>query len=236
MMQDYALLRPVGTDRRSARSGVRQAAAFVAAGSLLAALLVVAATGSMRPVETGESAVSADLNDKFLQASGSGPAGNDFLSRLQDIWFVESNGGRADLAADATEMATSLLVAGFPGDMKEAIDVKTNPCDDFYEFACGKWDAEHSDKIADYKSQVAFSWDRADKNIRTSMTKILQEDAGPAGAYYRSCMDLDHIEAVGDTQLQPWIKFVDAISDKAGLVTAMTEVRNQDICSRTHAD
>jgi len=183
----------------------------------------------MRPVETGESAVSADLNDKFLQASGSGPSGNDFLSRLQDIWFVESNGGRADLAADATEMATSLLVAGFPGDMKEAIDVKTNPCDDFYEFACGKWDAEHSDKIADYKSQVAFSWDRADKNIRTSMTKILQEDAGPAGAYYRSCMDLDHIEAVGDTQLQPWIKFVDAISDKAGLVTAMTEFNKHDM-------
>lgn len=113
--------------------------------------------------------------------------------------------------------------------MKDAVDVKTNPCEDFYEFACGKWDQEHSDAIPAYKSQVAFAWDRADKSIRTEMTKLLEEDTGPAGLYFRSCMDLEHIEDIGTTQLDPWIKYVDAISDKASMVTAITEFNKHDM-------
>lgn len=225
---DYALLRPVGL-QQAARGGMRKAASFIAAVALLSALLVVAATGSMKPVERAEAAISDDLNTKFLQASGSGSSGKDFLSRLQDIWFVETNAGRKDLANDATEMAGNLLVAGFPDDMKEAVDVTVNPCEDFYEFSCGKWDDENKDNIPPFKSQVAFSWDRADHSIRTSMTEVLQTDQGPAGQFYRSCMDLDHIESMGDSQIQPWIKYIDAISDKASMVSAITEFNKHDM-------
>jgi len=127
-------------------------------------------------------------------------------------------------------LASSLqLIAGFPEDMKEAVDVNANPCEDFYEFACGKWDTEHSDSIPAFKSQVAFAWDRADKSIRTSMTEVLEKDEGPAGLYFRSCMDLDHIEDVGTTQLEPWIRYIDAISDKASMVTAITEFNKHDM-------
>jgi hypothetical protein len=110
--RDYALLRPVGSDLRSGR--LRRASAFVAGSSLLAALLVVALTasgggGRLRPAALAEGSVSAELNDKFLEASAAGDAGKDFLSRLEDIWFVESNGGREDLAGDATQMAGNLV-------------------------------------------------------------------------------------------------------------------------------
>ena len=227
---EYALLRPVGSDRRGQGSTLRKAAAAATAGALLlAALLVVAATGWARPVERAMSAVSDGLNTKFLEASAAGAAGRDFLARLQDIWFVETNAGRADLAGDATRMASSLLVAGFPEDMKVAVDVATNPCEDFYEFACGKWDDENKDSIPAYRSSKALAWDRADKNIRESMTKLLERDDGPAGEYYRSCMDLDHIEQVGTTQLKPWVAFIDAISDKASMVTAVTEFNKHDL-------
>ena len=228
-MPEYSLLRPVSEARFQRGMAVRKAAAAVAGGALLTALLLVAASGSMRQASLDEAAVSDGLNDKFLQASAAGSQGKDLLKRLQDIWFVESNAGRSDLAADATGMATNLVVAGFPEDMKEAVDLASNPCDDFYEFACGKWDGEHTDEIPAYKSSVAFAWDRADKAIRESMTKILEKDEGPAGLFYRSCMDVDHIEAVGDTQIRPWIKYVDAISDKASMVTAITEFNKHDM-------
>lgn len=106
--RDYVLLRPVRPELR-AQGKLRRVSAFVAGAALLSALLVVALFTSQRPVARAESSVSADLNDKFLQANAAGDAGKDFLSRLQDIWFVESNGGREDLAGDATQMAGNLV-------------------------------------------------------------------------------------------------------------------------------
>ena len=56
------------------------------------------------------------------------------------------------------------------------IDLTVNPCDDFYEFACGKYDAEHEDKIPGFKSSVAFAWDQAEKDIREKEVAILKAD------------------------------------------------------------
>jgi hypothetical protein len=78
-------------------------------------------------------------------------------------------------------------------------------------------------------SSKALAWDAADRNIREALIKVLEKDDGPAGLYYKSCMDLDHIEQVGDKQLEPWIKFIDAIDDKASMVTAITEFNKHDM-------
>ena len=66
--------------------------------------------------------------------------------------------------------------AGLPDDMLGNIDLTVNPCDDFYEFACGKYDAEHEDKIPGFKSSVAFAWDQAEKDIREKEVAILKAD------------------------------------------------------------
>ena len=114
--------RPGGTMRR--------AAAYAAGGTLLVAMLLIAATENGSRSRTAlANAVSDALNEKFLQAS----AQADFVTRLNDLWFVEANAGRPELAADATRLAASMQIAGFPSDMKDNIDVTVNPCSDFYE-------------------------------------------------------------------------------------------------------
>lgn len=206
-------------------------AAYTAASAVAAALLLVA---SVRRVPAGaltalENIPDPELNDRFLHATGGGVAGEDFVQRLEDVWFVEKHSGREDLAVDATELSAAMQIAGFPEDMQAAVDVRVNPCDDFYEFACGKWDHDNRHAIPAYKSQVAFAWDRAEKNIRSSETAVLEEDDGPAGKYYKSCMDLEHIEEVGDKPLKPWLTFIDSISDKAGLVHAVSELNKHNM-------
>jgi putative endopeptidase len=215
--------------RQAARPSQRRVAAFAAGGVLMAALLLVAASGDRwgAPARAalGTWMVSDTLNEKFLEAADEG----DFLQRLNELWFVESNAGRQDVAGSATELAASIQIAGFPEDMQANIDVTVNPCDDFYEFACGKFDDEHRDKISDYKSSVSFAWDKAEQTIRNQEIEILKTDPGPAGTIFRSCMDEDAIEKLGDRPIQPWLKYIDAIHDKDSLVTACSELSKHDM-------
>lgn len=205
--------------RRERQTGGRRVAALLAAVTLAVTMLI--ATASLYGVAPAQDSlgtymVSDTLNDKFLQAS----ANANFLSRLNEMWFVESNAGKPELAGAATELAATMQIAGFPEDMVANIDTSVNPCDDFYEFSCGKYDDEHRDQIPGYKSSLAFAWDKAERAIRSQEIEVLKGDTGPAGTLYKSCMDVDAIENLGGKPLQPWLNYIDAIHDKESLVTA----------------
>lgn len=138
------------------------------------------------------------------------------------MWFVAQFKGMHQLAQDTTKVANQMQLAAFPADMLAAVKEEVNPCDDFYEFACGTWDEQNKDKIDKFKTSVMLGWTKASDSNREDMTKIFEQDNGPAATYYKSCMDVDRIDAKGHTVMDPWLKAIDSVHDKDSLVKVIT--------------
>jgi len=58
-------------------------------------------------------------------------------------------------------------------DMANSIDSTVDPCEDFYTYSCGKWDAKAT--IPDDKTSWLRSWDIPSERIETEMKKAMEE-------------------------------------------------------------
>jgi hypothetical protein len=78
-----------------------------------------------------------------------------------------------------------------------------------------------------FKASIAMGWTKASDSIRGDMSKIFEKDAGPAGTYYKACMDLDRIDAKGHSVMEPWLQAIDRIHDKDSLVNTITDFNKE---------
>ena len=95
----------------------------------------------------------------------------------------------------------------------DALDRKTDPCNDFYQFACGGWIAKNP-VPADKRSYGRFA-EVQDRNF-TVLRRILetpgaQGDQKKAADYYAACMDETKIEANGLAAVRPDLATIDEI-------------------------
>ncbi len=151
--------------------------------------------------------------------------------------------------------------------MVSAINASADPCEDFYEFACGGW--QNETQIPSWQSgwakqvglvpirrqhlvrsavialpltawklmfvcvracvYVCTQWDGVTSNVENVTIDLLQKDQGPAGRFYRSCMDTDTIQKLGAQPVQPWLQAVDKITDHATLMQALVQFAIADI-------
>lgn len=116
------------------------------------------------------------------------------------------------------------------------LDTTCKACDNFYQYAMGGW-IKANPIPAEYPSWGTFTQLR-DKNL-TNMRDILETAAkakAPQGTneqkigdFYSTCMDTSAIDAAGAKPLEPEMKMIDAISDRATLEAAIARLHFENV-------
>ena len=131
-----------------------------------------------------------------------------------------------EVATSASSLSANEL-AHLPADVRTALNTSVDPCDNFYEFACGGWD--DSTKIPSWQSSWAKQWDGVTTDVETKAVKALEKDSGPAGKFYQSCMDTATVQKLGANPLKPWLASVEKIKDHPSLLRGLADFAIADM-------
>lgn len=112
-----------------------------------------------------------------------------------------------------------------------AMDKTANPCSNFFQFACGGWNANNP--IPEDKSRWGRFNELGEYNLNV-LHDILVSAAKPGkhtaierkvGDFYSSCMDEKTVNAAGVKPLQPEFSRIANIKDKAGVMAEVAHMQ-----------
>jgi endothelin-converting enzyme/putative endopeptidase len=118
----------------------------------------------------------------------------------------------------------------------DAMDPSADPCNDFFQYACGKWNA--GNPIPPDKTR----WGRFDElreRNRYILRGILEKAASAkntpgspeqkTGDHYGACMDEAAIEKAGLKPLRKQLKLIDGMKSHAGLTRVITQLHDVNV-------
>ncbi len=130
---------------------------------------------------------------------------------------------------------TTLAAVGLSA---EALDKTVDPCNDFYQFACGGW--IKATEIPSDKARWTRSFSEIDKRNEEDLKKILEADIpkkaeksedGKLGSFYAACMDTAAIEKAGTKPVKPLLDAVRSVHDEKSLEPVLAKLHQHAIWS-----
>lgn len=106
-------------------------------------------------------------------------------------------------------------------DRGELVDAVADPCDDFYQHACGSFLKQTLPKDRD---TWLFTFNGVRERVAQKLESLLSRDKGQAGQLYASCIDEAAIDRAGTAPLAPYLTQVHSISSNTSLVKSVVDL------------
>lgn len=187
---------------------------------LLLFTFVVFATS--KSVEFGQKneTVTGDKKTAFITNIDTGsnvvPRQNHTLKYAQNLTAATGGSVTADIRStikDTPRVCQTDTCKNISERIATNLDQSVEPCDDFYEFACGGW--INKKKIPSCENEIT-SFTVLTKTIENQIQGLIQQPAEPgeslalekARNFFKSCMDEDRLEELGPKPALDFIEYI----------------------------